>query len=1510
VQNCKGIDKTMETRNHLYGAILKSLFSSKTNLNEMRKAISVLVICLIQFIFSFTVYAQNPELTPSIQINTSVNKFAVVKKQSRDVPIFKAVLKENILKSINTSQISYSWGKYLSTSDNDRFYKTTIDATGNIIVVGEKGESSSDVDAVIYKFDGSGNLLWSKTPAASSNIDEIYDVAIDNFDNIYITGRFYSSAFNYQIYSYGGADIFIAKYDPYGTLLWAKNAGGSGYDYGCGITLDNTGNIYAVGFFNGTSYWDGIAKTSSSQGDMFIAKYDTYGNVRWVRTGDVGESNYLFGIGVDKVGNNYVSTKFSNDLHFEGAPVVSSNGGNDMVLIKYDSSGNFKWIKTSGGIGDDGGNKTVVDPDGNILIAGYFSDEALFGNKTLIAHGSFDIFAAKYSSSGEIIWVKQFGGTGSQSAWGLCTDEKSNCYITGWFSGTGAFDNTTIVSSGDADAYLIKYDKNGNLIWIEPTAIGLDKQVGTDVFVKGNDIAISGYYQGEMNIQGSNFPNSGGEDAYLAKLTQSADTRPTVYVNPNLFISVTQVNTGQTITFSGKQFSPAGKVDLDFTGSGTINPVTDLSIDVNGNFDHTLTIPSSQNSGIYQVTATDKISGLSTTKSFQIIQTQSTVVDDYLKILEPNMLMARFVGDPITLAWEDLVKYNVNPYYNFKDSYKVEYKKDANNSSGAWQLIENIQGTNPGYGKINLSTSFTPTEAGSYTFRITDNYYPNRSATTQELVVNGSLDQDIRVEFKWDYNSKWIGTSPEGVAADGVARFYLVISDVNTISSDIQKVKVSLSDPDGYMAPQFLGKVMYCSKQNDDEFSKEASEANSITAENNSSNSDGKYWFWYVAPDDFSRNEGDWDKGERLITANVEVTLLNSQKLSSIQKEIKIARPPLMLVHGLNSNSEAWDNFHTGNDIYKSDPRFKIKKAIDLEPTAHFDVNASHLLAGTEDQSSFEFLIYRTRQAGYASNRVDYICHSMGGAIVRDAADFPEYYNSKNYSKGYVNKLITMDTPHQGSSLANLLDDMANNVFRNGLLISLAELISKKYPLLKFWEIDPFNIRVTDAIADLRYQNGRKFRETTIKSHLIGSGVSCNSLQVNTPTFWIYDILKTYLSFGSINSITDHCTWYQNYFEKHNYELDFGNSNDAVVSLTSQFSGNDWSNMPVNCTRIYGTMHCSPFGDSPMKSSVVWAKVNELLNTKISSPTFDYIDETTVPSTKSAPMVPTKQLAVVEDRINILYPLPNAVYNAGDTITIKLQVDTLGLQNFALIFQDQSFFEKPTKPNLEFKLFVSPEYIEGQNISVFGGYSNHDTASMSNASIDLKVNPVGSIIDFNVKPEVFVIETTKSRRPDYEAIFPNAIAQIGQTDLFTVTIKDPELLEYDNATNQFKGLAKGSTNATITYRGITKTVFFEIIQYEEPPVDPITDVNEINIDKKGQLDFMIYPNPVNNELTIEFKDNTKKIDFEIINSLGQTVFVGSVFGRIVVQTSNFTHGIYLIKLKSGKAFEFKKIVKM
>ena len=117
-----------------------------------------------------------------------------------------------------------------------------------------------------------------------------------------------------QLVSYGYDDIFIAKYDASGNCLWAKNAGGIGYDYGYGIATDANGNSYVTGSFYGTATFGTIQLVSYGYDDIFIAKYDASGNCIWAKK--AGGINWDFGysISTDGNGNEFITGIFKMGL--------------------------------------------------------------------------------------------------------------------------------------------------------------------------------------------------------------------------------------------------------------------------------------------------------------------------------------------------------------------------------------------------------------------------------------------------------------------------------------------------------------------------------------------------------------------------------------------------------------------------------------------------------------------------------------------------------------------------------------------------------------------------------------------------------------------------------------------------------------------------------------------------------------------------------------------------------------------------------------------------------------------------------------------------------------------------------------------------------------------------------------------------------------------------------------------------------------------------------------------
>ena len=189
---------------------------------------------------------------------------------------------------------------------------------------------------------------------------------------------------------------------------WVEQAGGTGYEHGEGIAVDINGNIYVSGNFNGTATFGGIVLTSYGNEDIFVAKYDTNGNVIWAKNAGGLNSDRGRRIEVDSSGNCYVTGHFTGTANF-GSIVLTSNGDADFFIAKYDANGNAIWVRNGGGSGFDAGYENSIDGSGNIYVTGFFRGVATFGSTILTSYGDRDIFIAKYDDSGILLWVEQAG---------------------------------------------------------------------------------------------------------------------------------------------------------------------------------------------------------------------------------------------------------------------------------------------------------------------------------------------------------------------------------------------------------------------------------------------------------------------------------------------------------------------------------------------------------------------------------------------------------------------------------------------------------------------------------------------------------------------------------------------------------------------------------------------------------------------------------------------------------------------------------------------------------------------------------------------------------------------------------------------------------------------------------------------------------------------------------------------------------------------------------------------
>jgi len=244
---------------------------------------------------------------------------------------------------------SHIWSKSFGGNENDRGKSMYIDSLDNVYITGSFGSSTiqfggniltnvgSD-DIFLAKFDGNGIHKWSKSFGGSS-YDYVNSISVDLFGMVYITGNFGSSVIDFgggALRNNGYSDIFIAQFDTTGHHLWSKGFGGNGVDVGYSVTVDSSSNAYITGWFSSPEInFGGNALINNGKYDIFLAKFDIYGNHLWSK--NIGGSDEDWGYSVSVNGSSilYGTGHFQrSNIDFGGCP-LSSAGGYDIYLIKY-----------------------------------------------------------------------------------------------------------------------------------------------------------------------------------------------------------------------------------------------------------------------------------------------------------------------------------------------------------------------------------------------------------------------------------------------------------------------------------------------------------------------------------------------------------------------------------------------------------------------------------------------------------------------------------------------------------------------------------------------------------------------------------------------------------------------------------------------------------------------------------------------------------------------------------------------------------------------------------------------------------------------------------------------------------------------------------------------------------------------------------------------------------------------------------------------------------------------
>jgi hypothetical protein len=419
------------------------------------------------------------------------------------------------------------WAKRFGDGKDQRGLHVATDAASNVVVSGYvEGSvdfggglltSAGGADVSLAKFDASGNLLWGKL---FGDAGDQYgsSVAVDASGNVVMVGRF-SETIDFgggPLTSAGGTDIFVAKFDPQGSLLWSKGFGDPADQYGASVAVDSSGGVVIAGWFSGSVDFGLGPLSSATASDGFLAKLDASGNAVWSKS---FPSTLAYGVAVDATGSVIVAGQITSAVDFGLGP-VAFGGGADAFVAKFDGAGAPLWSEAFGDAGSQIALGVAVDGSQNVLVTGEFAQGINFGgtaSTSLQSAGGYDVFVAKLDPLGHHVWSKRFGLGADQQGLAIAADASNSVVLTGAFSGSIDFGGNVLTSLGGTDIFLAKLHGTGDHIWSARFGDASDVQIGLGIATDASgDVVCAGYMKGSADFGGGVLTSAGATDMFVA----------------------------------------------------------------------------------------------------------------------------------------------------------------------------------------------------------------------------------------------------------------------------------------------------------------------------------------------------------------------------------------------------------------------------------------------------------------------------------------------------------------------------------------------------------------------------------------------------------------------------------------------------------------------------------------------------------------------------------------------------------------------------------------------------------------------------------------------------------------------------------------------------------------------------------------------------------------------------------------------------------------------------------
>ncbi|MBU1699782.1 MAG: hypothetical protein KJ970_04670 [Candidatus Eisenbacteria bacterium] len=431
--------------------------------------------------------------------------------------------------------LPHSWSESYGDSYEQRVESVSVDDSGNIIIAGYFANSvnlgggtlysSGGYDIFLAKFDPDGSHLWSRKFGTIGD-QKAFSVDVLSSGYILLGGCFETSidfgAGNHV--SAGGYDAFVAKFTPGGVTYWSNSYGDASHDFCRAVGNGNGGMTYLVGDFAGSINLGGGALTSAGGFDLWVAMLDgSSGTHLWSRRFGDSNDQFAFGLTGHPQGPVAITGYTYGSIDFGGGP-LPYGGGADAFIASFDFLGAYRWSRMMGDASSQYGMAVAFHNGSMSVVAtGQFLGSVDAGGGIMTSAGSVDIYLAEYSASGGHLWSRRFGGAGADYPRSVSTDLFGNIALAGFFEGTSQFGGDFLVSAGSFDAFVSTYDTDGNHSTSQ-RAGDSGEQNGLDLFYEDDgDIVMVGKFEGSVDWGGGPLVSAGDFDIFLVKFGSTTD---------------------------------------------------------------------------------------------------------------------------------------------------------------------------------------------------------------------------------------------------------------------------------------------------------------------------------------------------------------------------------------------------------------------------------------------------------------------------------------------------------------------------------------------------------------------------------------------------------------------------------------------------------------------------------------------------------------------------------------------------------------------------------------------------------------------------------------------------------------------------------------------------------------------------------------------------------------------------------------------------------------------------